>query len=92
MRLNGPRASTVSNKIYLTGVVAVCEYNIIFFLLKGGRDKNETKHAEIYIFEDEGWLLISRMMQHRSYHAVSIIAVDQNIQKHCSRNRNDTYA
>ena len=60
-----------------------------FLILKGGRDENETKHAEIYMFEAEGWRLTGSMIQPRSYHAVSTITVDQNLQKHCSRNNVD---
>ena len=56
-------------------------------ILKGGRDETETKHGEIYMFEGEGWRLTSGMIQHRSYHAVSTITVDQNLQKHCWRNK-----
>ena len=67
-----------------------CQFNeFVFSHFKGGRDENQTKHAEIYRFEDESWRLTSVMIQHRSYHAVSTITVDQSLQKHCSRNNVD---
>ena len=72
----------MGNIIYLIG-----EYNIVGWgtdniLASGGYD-GDNRRDEVYQWTGEDWVEVAKMKKARRYHAVSIIAIDENILQFC---------
>ena len=84
LTLTYPRASTVNNLVYLTGEDDRVESrNFISLSVSGGVDSNWTIRNEIYMFHNDGWLLVSHMITPRIFHEVSTIIFDQELAEDC---------
>ena len=82
-KMSGVSSVTLGNIIYLTG-----EYNIVGWgtdniLDSGGQDDNFNDRDEVLQWTGEDWVEVAKMKKARNYHAVSTIAIDENIQQFC---------
>ena len=51
--------------------------------ISGGRDGNDTRRNEIYMFKNNDWVLASHMISPRDGHAVTTITFDKELESYC---------